>query len=92
MVAGPRMHGPHVRAHFCNLTRCRAAAPLLRYFRQTIRSFVADFLMQAAVGSCSHPVLRAAWAATAHLQEEMYSFVTLAEDQNTKKGVVVLEA
>ena len=25
-------------------------------------------------------------------QEEMYSFVTLAEDQNTKKGVVVLEA
>ena len=26
------------------------------------------------------------------LQEEMYSFVTLADDQNTKKGVVVLEA
>lgn len=25
-------------------------------------------------------------------QEEMFSFVTLAEDQNTKKGVVVLEA
>lgn len=25
-------------------------------------------------------------------QEEMYSFVTLAEDQNSKKGVVVLEA
>jgi hypothetical protein len=25
-------------------------------------------------------------------QEEMYSFVTLAEDQTTKKGVVVLEA
>ncbi|KAL4445383.1 hypothetical protein ABPG77_011208 [Micractinium sp. CCAP 211/92] len=24
--------------------------------------------------------------------EEMFSFVTLAEDQNTKKGVVVLEA
>lgn len=26
------------------------------------------------------------------VQEEMYSFVTLAEDQNVKKGVVVLEA
>lgn len=25
-------------------------------------------------------------------QEEMFSFVTLAEDQTTKKGVVVLEA
>lgn len=25
-------------------------------------------------------------------QEEMFSLVTLAEDQNTKKGVVVLEA
>jgi hypothetical protein len=26
------------------------------------------------------------------LQEEMFSFVTLADDQTTKKGVVVLEA
>lgn len=26
------------------------------------------------------------------VQEEMYSFVTLAEDPNVKKGVVILEA
>lgn len=45
---------------------------------------------------CAHHVLTALFALSPPhpplLQEEMFSLVTLAEDQNTKKGVVVLEA
>lgn len=42
--------------------------------------------------TCSRPCLLTHPHPLPLSQEEMFSLVTLAEDQNTKKGVVVLEA